>query len=116
MGGGMALMLFATALFSPRLVKPLAAVVGRPLQALRGLTGRLARENAMRKPGRTATTAASLMIGLALGVFAAGLKASVNDAIDSSFQGDLVLSNTDGFSPIPERAVEEAGRVPGVLT
>lgn len=120
MGGGMALMLFATALFSPRLVRPLAAVVGRPLQALRGLTGRLARENAMRKPGRTATTAASLMIGLALvvfvAVFAAGLKSSVSNAIDSSFQGDLVLSNSDGFSPIPERAATEAAQVPGVLT
>ena len=120
MGGGMALMLFATALFSPRLVRPLAGVVGRPLQAVRGLTGRLARENAMRKPGRTAVTAAALMIGLALvvfvAVFAAGLKQSVNNAIDESFQGDLVLSNSDGFSPIPERAVTDASRVEGVLT
>ena len=41
-------------------------VAGRPLERLRGLTGRLARENAMRKPGRTAATAAALMIGLAL--------------------------------------------------
>ena len=43
---------------------------------LRGLTGRLARENTQRKPGRTAATAAALMIGLALvtfvTVFAAG--------------------------------------------
>ena len=42
------------------------SAVGRPLQRMRGITGRLARENAVRKPGRTAATAAALMIGLAL--------------------------------------------------
>ena len=36
---------------------PLASVIGWPLERLRGLTGRLARENAVRKPGRTAVTA-----------------------------------------------------------
>ena len=73
------LILFGVSLFSPRLVKPLASV-GRLAARARcaGVTGRLARENAMRKPGRTATTAAALMIGLALvafvTVFAAGIK------------------------------------------
>ena len=38
----------------------------RPLERLRGVPGRLARENAVRNPGRTASTAAALMIGLAL--------------------------------------------------
>ena len=58
----------------------------------------------MRKPGRTAVTAGALMIGLAVvvfvTVFAAGISASVGNAIDRNFQGDLVLQNTDGFSPI----------------
>ena len=58
----------------------------------------------MRKPGRTAVTAAALMIGLALvvfvTVFAAGISDSVGDAIDRNFQGDLIVQNTDGFSPI----------------
>ena len=40
----------------------------------------------MRNPGRTATTSAALMVGLGLvvfvAVFAAGLKATVNDSID----------------------------------
>ena len=42
------------ALLSPRLVTPLASVVGAPLERLRGVPGRLARENAVRNPGRTA--------------------------------------------------------------
>ena len=80
---------------------------GSALERVRKLTGRLARENAVRNPGRTATTAAALMIGLALvtfvAVFAAGIKASIDDAIDKSFTGDLTLQHEDGFSPIPRR-------------
>jgi putative ABC transport system permease protein len=120
LGGGAALILFGVSLFSPRLVRPLASLTGRPLERLRGITGRLARENAMRKPGRTATTAAALMIGLALVVFvtifAAGLKTSVAKTIDESFRGEIVLQNSDGFSPIPRKAVERASEVDGVAT
>ena len=120
LGGGAALILFGVSLFSPRLVRPLASVTGRPLERLRGITGRLARENAMRKPGRTATTAAALMIGLALVVFvtifASGLKSSVAKTVDETFKGQIVLQNRDGFSPIPREAVRTAGEVNGVST
>jgi putative ABC transport system permease protein len=120
LGGGAAAMLFGVSLFSPLLVRPLASLTGRPMERLRGITGRLARENAMRKPGRTATTAAALMIGLALvvfvTVFAAGLKSSVSKTIDESFRGELVVQNTDGFSPIPREAIDEARKVDGVAT
>jgi len=120
LGGGAALMLFGVSLFSPRLVRPLASITGRPMERLRGITGRLARENAMRKPGRTATTAAALMIGLALVVFvtifAAGLKTSVAKTIDETFRGEIVLQNSDGFSPIPRGAIDRARHVDGVST
>ena len=120
LGGGAALILFGVSLFSPRLVRPLASLTGRPLERLRGLTGRLARENAMRKPGRTATTAAALMIGLALvvfvTVFASGLKSSVAKTIDESFTGEIVLQNRDNFGPIPREALDAAREVDGVST
>ena len=64
-GGGLAVVI-AVSLFSPILVRPLADLVGLPLELLRRLTGRLARENSKRNPGRTAVTAAALMIALAL--------------------------------------------------
>jgi putative ABC transport system permease protein len=115
---GAALLFFGVALLSPRLVPPIAAAVGKPLERLRGLTGRLAKENAVRNPGRTATTAAALMIGLALvtfvSVFAAGISASIDDAIDKSFVGDLTLQHQDGFSPIPAAAGEEVRGIEGV--
>ena len=104
-GGGAVAVVFAVSLFSPRLVPPLAVVAGWPLERLRRLTGRLARENAQRNPSRTAVTAAALMIGVALvafvTVFAAGLKSTVAQVVDENFAGGLVIQNTDGFSPIP---------------
>jgi hypothetical protein len=76
MGGGAVAVIFAVSLFSPRLVPPLAALAGWPLEKLRRLTGRLARENAQRNPSRTAVTAAALMIGVALVAVAALLVAA----------------------------------------
>ena len=67
-------------MIAPRLVRPLAHVVGLPAARLGGAAGRLAQENAIRNPGRTASTAAALMIGLTLvsfvAVFGKGLLAS----------------------------------------
>ncbi len=117
-GGGLLAIVIAGSTFSPRLVPPLATVSGWPLEKLRKLTGRLARENAQRSPGRTAVTAAALMIGLALvafiTVFAAGLKSTVAQVVDENFAGGIVIQNTDGFSPIPAAAAAAAEKVPGV--
>jgi putative ABC transport system permease protein len=120
MGAGAVAVLLAVSLFSPRLVRPLASLSGRPLEAMRGITGRLARENAMRKPGRTAVTAAALMIGLAVvtfvTVFASGLSKSVDNTIDSNLQGDLTVQNADGFSPISADVARRVAQVPEVDT
>jgi putative ABC transport system permease protein len=118
LGGGAVAIVLGVSLFSPRLVPPLAAVAGWPLERARRLIGRLARENSQRNPSRTAVTAAALMIGLALvtfvTVFAAGLKTSVASVIDENYAGGLVIQNTDGFSPIPNPAARAAEKVPGV--
>jgi putative ABC transport system permease protein len=118
MGGGAVVVILGVSLFSPRLVRPLASVAGKPLEIARRLTGRLARENTQRNPARTAVTAAALMIGLAVvvfvTVFAAGIKSSIATAVDESFQGELVIQNSDGFSPISPRTAPAAARVSGV--
>jgi len=119
-GGGAVTIVFSVSLFSPRLVPPLAAIAGWPLERLRRLLGRLSRENAQRNPSRTAITAAALMIGLTVvtfvTVFAAGLKSSVAQVVDENFAGGLVIQNSDGFSPIPGGAAVAARKVPGVAT
>jgi putative ABC transport system permease protein len=118
MGAGAVGVILGVSLFSPRLVRPLASIAGLPLQRLRRLTGRLARENTERNPARTAITASALMIGLAVvafvTVFAAGIKDSISSAVDESLEGELVIRNSDGFSPISPRAAAAAREVPGV--
>jgi putative ABC transport system permease protein len=118
MGGGAALTFLAVALLSPRLVRPLASFIGRPIERATGITGQLARENSIRQPGRTAVTAAALMIGVALvtfaSIFAAGAKATINGAIDANLNSAFVVQNTDGFSPFSPEVLRTVDRVDGV--
>ena len=115
---GVIFVFVGTAMFSSRLVRPIASLIGRPLERFRGVSGQLARENSTRNTGRTASTAAALMIGLALvsgvTIFAAGLKKSVNSAIDKSVHAGVVVENKDGFSNIPDAAGKRVAQVPGV--
>jgi putative ABC transport system permease protein len=115
---GSLLLFVAVALVSPRLVPPLASVLGRPAARLAGSAGVMARRNAMRNPGRTAVTAAALMIGIALVAFSAvlgnGLRESTKGAIADSVKADYVLVGQDGWSQIDPKATEAAAGVPGV--
>lgn len=120
LGPGVLLLFLGVALLSSRLIGPIASVVGWPLERLGGVPGKLARENTLRNRGRTATTAAALMIGLALVVFvatfASALTASVDEALDNQFAGDLILSNTvgGGILRIPAETAEVVGGIDGV--
>ena len=120
LGFGAILLFIAVALLSPRLVPPIASAVGYPLERLRGVAGRLARENALRNPSRTAVTAAALMIGLALVTFvsilAAGVKSSIDDTISQDMKAQFVVQNEDGFSPISPETGDAMKQVPGVQT
>jgi len=119
LGLGVVVMMFGTALLAPVLVRPLARVIGAPLQRIQGLPGRLARENAERQPQRTAITASALMIGLALvvftAIFAAGLSRSVDKVIDDQFSRTaLLVTHDDGFSPVSPEIAQRLGQVDGV--
>jgi putative ABC transport system permease protein len=108
LGGGSVFVFVAVALFAPLFSSPSASFLGRPLEHLPGsrVTGHLARENAARNNKRTASTAAGLMIGLALiamaSVAAESLKESFRSSLGSTLQADfLVTPATDEgeFSP-----------------
>jgi len=115
---GLILLFVGLAMIGDRAVPPLASVIGWPLELLRGVTGRLARENAQRNPGRTATTAAALMIGVTLvvfvGVLASSLRASIDGFLDQQFAGDIAVRNVDGESPVPGAVAPELAGVEGV--
>jgi putative ABC transport system permease protein len=121
MGLGALLIFLGVALFSSRLVRPLAQVLGTPGARLGGVAGGLARENARRNPQRTASTAAALMIGLALVTLVATLAAGIVDtfrgAVDDLWktsETDYAITAQNNFSPIPADAAEAAAATPGV--
>ena len=82
----------------------MAGVVGRPAAWLGGAAGRLARDNAMRNPGRTAVTASALMIGVALvtavTIVAQGLEQQGRGQLEDTVQASTIVTATDGWSPI----------------
>jgi len=118
LGFGTLLMIFGLALLAPTLVRPLSSLIGRPLQRPLGLAGRLARENATRQPQRTAVTASALMIGVALvvlvAIFAAGLRATIDQGIDEQVRAAGIVTHEDGFSPLPTGVAERLAEVDGV--
>lgn len=118
LGGGCVALFFGVALFSSYLVPPLARVVGAPGALFGRAAGRLARENAVRAPGRTAATAAALMIGLALVVFvsvlARGFTRSTEVAIGENVYAPYVACANDSYSPISNDAATRIKTVPGV--
>jgi putative ABC transport system permease protein len=118
LGAGTLLLFTGVAMMSSHLVKPLARVVGLPARQFGGAAGRLAAENSVRNPGRTASTAAALMIGLALVTFVAtlgsGLKDSVVGQLNDQAKAEYVISpagNDGSFSKNTDAALGSASGV-----
>jgi putative ABC transport system permease protein len=116
-GAGILLTLLGVAAASPVLGRPVIAASGAVYRKVFGTVGRLAGQNSLRNPRRTAATASALMIGLALvstmSIVGSSAKASVDKTIEENFLGDLVVSNVIGvaFSPSIANRIEET---PGV--
>jgi putative ABC transport system permease protein len=104
-----------------RVVPALAGAIGW-LLSWRGITARLARENSVRQPGRTLVTAAALTVGLALVAFVAvladGANATLDQAVDRSFAGNLIVDNsqTDSQAGIPAIVAPALRTIPGVAS
>jgi putative ABC transport system permease protein len=120
-GLGALVTIVGVVVFGPVVALPAARAIGAPLSRLRGITGSLARQNAMRNPRRTASTASALMIGVGVvtlfTVFAASLKASIDNSVSQSFRGDLVITTGafggGGMSP---QLASEISQLPEVET
>ena len=118
LGLGVLSLFVGVALIAPRLVKPLASLVGWPARRTGGSAGRLASSNSVRNPSRTAATAAALMVGLtlvtAVAVLGSGLRASVHDAAAKQLQSaDYVLAGQDGAT-FAAKADESLSETAGV--
>ncbi|MBI4934455.1 MAG: FtsX-like permease family protein [Actinobacteria bacterium] len=109
----------AVLLLGPVMAKPIARFIGAPVQAMRGVTGTMARGNVQRNPRRTARTAAPVLIGVALvtgaSVFAASIKEQIRVAVGESFVGDYVINSTRGGSvSLGQDFVDQLNEIPEV--
>jgi putative ABC transport system permease protein len=115
-GGGVLAVFVGVALLAPVISRPIVRVIAGWYPRAFGTVGRLARENALRNPRRTAATASALMIGLALvsaiAVVGASTNKSIDKALDDGMIADFVIGNAVGqpFSPaVAERARDTEG-------
>jgi len=110
------LLLVAMAALAPLLTGPVARLVTWPLGRLRGATGMLARESALATSGRTAATAAPILLTVGLAVCLLGAVATVDNARTEEEAARI----TAGYLVLPKEApalteemAETARGVPG---
>jgi putative ABC transport system permease protein len=116
---GILALFVGVALAAPHMVKPLTGLVGLPARRSGGVAGELANANSVRHPGRTASTAAALMIGLTLvtvvAVLGAGLRSTVESAVTDQVDAPYIVDGIDG-APFEAAEGDALARVPGVNT
>ncbi len=104
-------------IMSPLLAPVVFGVIGPVLARPFGAIGRMAQGNASRNPRRTAATALSLALGLALvtlfAVIGASAKASLTQVANAGMTWDYVISGPQGM-PIPGGVVAAVQDVDGV--
>jgi putative ABC transport system permease protein len=115
-----AVMLLAAAIaLVPELVASFSGIASRPLDRRGGISARLALENAVRNPARTAAGASGLMVGIALvlfvTVYANGVRTSSRQAVARNVLGDFTIQNRDGTSSFPAAVAMLAQHAPGVV-
>ena len=118
-GGGVVLTFLGVAVLGPILAKPATGALGAALPAVAGITGTLARNNAVRNPKRTASTASALMIGVGLVTFiavvATSAKSQIDQMVDEAFGSDFVIdSGTFGFGGLSPELAKDISALPEV--
>ncbi|WP_407286782.1 ABC transporter permease [Streptomyces sp. BP-8] len=112
MVGGAVLLLIGVFILTPLLSRPLIALAAPVLRAF-GISGALARQNAVRNPRRTAATASALMVGLTLITGMTVIAGSVQKGIDKmatdALKADYVVSMASPTPLSPDVAKKIAG-------
>ncbi|MBC9716570.1 ABC transporter permease [Streptomyces sp. TRM66268-LWL] len=114
---GAGLFLMALIVLAPLLSRPVVGLAGRLTERLFGVSGKLAKENALRNPRRTAATASALMVGLCmitgLTVAAQSAQQAVAADVTRGLAADYKISNA-AWNGIEPAAAERIAHVPGV--
>ncbi|WP_406837576.1 ABC transporter permease [Streptomyces sp. AHU1] len=119
MGLGAVLLILGVFVLTPLLSRPLIAAAA-PVLRVFGISGKLARQNSVRNPRRTAATASALMIGLTLitgmTVMAGSLQKSIDKMATSAIRADYLVSMANGnsLSPDVEKKLAAVDGVTGI--
>ncbi|MGW0581859.1 ABC transporter permease, partial [Streptomyces sp. NPDC002920] len=119
MGLGAVLLIIGVFILTPLLSRPLIAAAA-PVLRIFGVAGKLARQNSVRNPRRTAATASALMIGLTLitgmTVMAGSLQKSIDKMASAALSADYVVSMANGnsLSPDIEKQLKSADGVTAI--
>lgn len=114
-GLGAAAAVLSVTTFGPLLIRPVVRALSWPGRRLGGEATRLAEGNVLRSPRRSASTAAALMIGLALvsgtAVVGSSFQGMIDDEIEQVLRADLVV---EASMAMPFMSADVAGAVAGV--
>ncbi|WP_369369136.1 ABC transporter permease (plasmid) [Streptomyces sp. CG4] len=115
---GAMLIMAGTVILAPLLSRPLIALAGKATTRLFGITGKLAEQNALRNPRRTAATASALVIGLALitgmTVIGASVQQTLDKAVAKDFKGDFQIT-THYYEGLDPKMSRQVAHLPGVV-
>ncbi|MFD6890638.1 ABC transporter permease [Streptomyces sp. NPDC059957] len=117
-GAGAFLTMIGIIILLPALSRPVIAAVRPLLEKAFGVAGKLAAQNAVRNPRRTAVTAASLAIGLTLVTALSVLGITMGKAIDrmttDNLKADYNVSMGESFGSMDPSVLPALEKAPGV--
>ncbi|MFD4244905.1 ABC transporter permease [Streptomyces sp. NPDC058525] len=117
-GAGAFFILIGLIVLLPLLSRPVIAAVRPLLQKVFGVPGKLAAQNAVRNPRRTAVTAASLAIGLTLVTTLSVLGITVGQVVDrmstEKLKADYRVSMAGDMGSLDKSVAETLAKAPGI--
>ncbi|MFF4385544.1 ABC transporter permease [Streptomyces sp. NBC_00853] len=117
-GAGAFFILIGMIVLLPLLSKPVIGAVRPLLQKVFGIPGKLASQNAVRNPRRTAVTAASLAIGLTLVTTLSVIGVTIGQVVDrmstEKLKADYKVSMADNRGYLDKSVAETLAKTPGI--
>jgi putative ABC transport system permease protein len=114
---GALLVMLGVFVLTPLLSRPIIAATGPLFRRLFGVSGTLAKQNAIRNPRRTAATASALTIGVtlitALTVIGTSISTTITKQVTANMKADYAVSTQLGY-PVSPQLVSQLKAAKGV--
>jgi len=117
-GGGVLLLFLGVTSLTSTFATPVTRWLGWPVAKFFKTPGKLARDNVARAPRRTSSSAAALMIGVALvsaaAVFASSLRNTLVATLDEVVQSDYIIQGAQDGTTFPTAVTDAIGDLPEI--